>query len=51
MAEKLGNEDKQDAGDETVDGRPARQAVPQIFGMFAQDQKVGDDDQDEHEVE
>src|SRR5687767_7237194 len=50
MAEELGNEDQQHAGAEAVDGRPARQAVPQIFGVFAENQKVGDDDQNKHQI-
>ncbi|ACE92573.1 hypothetical conserved protein [Rhizobium etli CIAT 652] len=51
MAEKLGNEDQQHAGAEAVDGRPARQAVPQVFGVFARNQKVGDDDKNERQIE
>src|SRR5260221_6549001 len=51
IAEELGNEDQQHAGAQAVDGRPARQAVPQVFGVSAEDQKVGDDDQNEHQIE
>src|SRR5262245_20385464 len=51
MAEELGHEDEKHAGDEAVGGRPTRQAVPQIFGVFSEDEKVGDDDQNERQIE
>ncbi|ATA95586.1 hypothetical protein BWO90_03860 (plasmid) [Sinorhizobium meliloti] len=51
MTEKLGNEDEQHAGAEAVRRRPARQPLPQVFGVVAGNQEVGGDDQDEHQIE